>query len=163
MQSNKHITLNNYTNKWFAFIGIALLSFGGYLDYTVVNIALPTIQQELQTDLTSLQWVMNIYFLTLCILSTIMGRLGDLFGRRRCFYIGTGIFAFASIVAGLSPSINWLILGRLLQGIGGAIIFPLGPSLLPQAFPEKERAKSIAWLGSIGGIALALGPVLEES
>ena len=147
-------------SKWFAFIGIALLSFGGYLDYTVVNIALPTIQQELQTDLTSLQWVMNIYFLTLCILATIMGRIGDLFGRRRCFYIGTVIFALASVLAGLSPNINWLIFGRLLQGIGGAIIFPLGPSLLPQAFPENERAKSIAWLGSVGGIALALGPVL---
>lgn len=155
-----HETLNNYTNKWLAFIGIALLSFGCYLDYTVVNVALPTIQQELHTNLLSLQWVMNIYFLALCILATIMGRLGDLYGRRCCFYIGSGIFAIASIVAGLSPNINWLIFGRLLQGIGAAIVFPLGPSLLPHAFPEKERGKAIAWLGSMGGIALALGPVL---
>jgi len=157
----KHeILLNDYSNKWLAFIGIALLSFGCYLDYTVVNIALPTIQQELQTNLTSLQWVMNIYFLALCILATIMGRLGDLYGRRRCFYIGAGIFAVASVVAGFSPNIDGLIFGRLLQGIGAAIVFPLGPSLLPQAFPEKERRKAIAWLGSMGGIALALGPVL---
>jgi len=155
-----HQTLNTYANKWLAFIGIALLSFGCYLDYTVVNVALPTIQQELHTDLTSLQWVMNIYFLALCILATIMGRLGDVYGRRRCFYIGSGIFAVASIVAGLAPTIDWLIFGRLLQGIGAAIVLPLGPSLLPQSFPKEERGKSIAWLGSMGGIALALGPVL---
>ena len=89
-----------------------------------------------------------------------MGRCGDLFGRRRMFYIGVGIFAFASLVAGLSTHINWLIIGRLLQGVGAAVVFPLGPSLLPEAFPEKERGKAIAWLGSIGGIALALGPML---
>jgi EmrB/QacA subfamily drug resistance transporter len=152
--------INDYSNKWLAFVGIALLSFGCYLDYTVVNVALPSIQQELHSSLTSLQWVMNIYFLALCVLATIMGRLGDLFGRRRCFYIGTGIFATASIIAGIAPNIYWLILGRLLQGVGAAIVFPLGPSLLPESFPEKERPKAIAWLGSMGGIALALGPVL---
>jgi EmrB/QacA subfamily drug resistance transporter len=156
----KHEILNDYSKKWLAFIGIALLSFGCYLDYTVVNVALPTIQQELQTNLTSLQWTMNIYFLALCVLATIMGRLGDIFGRRRCFYTGTGIFAIASVIAGLSPNINWLIFGRLLQGIGAALVFPLGPSLLPQLFPEKERGRAIAWLGSMGGIALALGPVI---
>lgn len=152
--------LNNYEDKWRAFIGIALLSFGCYLDYTVVNIALPTIQRELQANLTQLQWVMNIYFLALCILATIMGRCGDLYGRRRVFYIGISIFAIASLVAGLSTNITWLIFGRLLQGIGAAIVFPLGPSLLPQSFPEKELGKAIAWFGSLGGIALALGPVL---
>lgn len=150
----------DYAKKWLAFIGIALLSFGCYLDYTVVNVALPTIQQELQSDLISLQWVMNIYFLVLCIFATIMGRLGDLYGRRRCFYIGTALFTLASIIAGYAPTIHWLIFSRLLQGIGAAIILPLGPSLLPQSFPEKERARSIAWLGSMGGVALALGPVL---
>lgn len=151
---------NPYANKWLAFIGVALLSFGCYLDYTVVNVALPTIQVELQCNLTSLQWIMNIYFLTLCILATIMGRLADLFGRRRFFYLGTGIFALASIIAGMSPDINWLIFGRFLQGLGAALVFPLGPSLLPLSFPEKERGKAIAWLGSLGGLALALGPVL---
>lgn len=151
---------NDYSKKWLAFIGIALLSFGSYLDYTIVNIALPTIQLQLQADLISLQWVMNIYFLTLCVLATIMGRLGDLYGRRRVFYIGAAIFAIASLIAGLATNIEGLIFGRFLQGVAGAIIFPLGPSLLPQSFPEKERGKSIAWLGSMGGIALALGPVL---
>lgn len=151
---------DTHMTKWPAFIGIALLSFGCYLDYTVVNIALPTIQQELQAKLLSLQWVMNIYFLVLCVLATVMGRLGDLYGRRRCFYIGVGIFAIASIIAGIASNINWLIFGRFLQGIGAAIVFPLGPSLLPQSFPENERTKAIAWLGSVGGIALALGPVL---
>ncbi len=149
-----------YPRKWQAFIGIALLSFGCYLDYTVVNVALPTIQQELKSDLTSLQWVMNIYFLALCILATIMGRCGDLFGRRRLFYIGAVIFALASVLAGIAHQIQWLIVGRLFQGVGAAIVFPLGPSLLPSIFPPREQGKVIGWLGSLGGIALALGPVL---
>ncbi|KTD74508.1 MFS transporter [Legionella tucsonensis] len=152
--------VNNYQHKWYAFIGIALLSFGCYLDYTVVNVALPTIQHELQTNLVSMQWVMNIYFLALCVLATVMGGIGDLYGRRRCLYLGSGIFVLASIIAGVSSNIHWLILGRLLQGVGASIIFPLGLSLLPQFFPEEERSKAVAWFGSIGGIALALGPLL---
>ncbi|KTD39968.1 MFS transporter [Legionella parisiensis] len=152
--------VNNYQHKWYAFIGIALLSFGCYLDYTVVNVALPTIQHELQANLVSMQWVMNIYFLALCVLATVMGGIGDLYGRRRCLYLGGGIFVIASIIAGISSDIHWLILGRLLQGVGAAIIFPLGLSLLPQFFPEEERGKAVAWFGSIGGIALALGPLL---
>lgn len=151
---------SHYQKKWIAFIGIALLSFGSYLDYTVVNVALPTIQQELRANLLSLQWVMNIYFLALCVLATVMGRLGDLYGRRRCLYVGAFIFILASLVAGFSSSMAWLIIGRLFQGIGSAIIFPLGISLLPQLFPENERAKVIGWFGCIGGIALALGPLL---
>lgn len=151
---------NRFHQKWLAFTGISLLSFGGYLDYTVVNIALPTIQQELHTNLTALQWVMNIYFLVLCILATIMGRCGDLYGRRHLFYIGVAIFTGASLFAGFANQISWLILGRLLQGVGGAMIFPLGPSLLPAVFPENQHAKAIGWLGSLGGIALALGPIL---
>ncbi len=151
---------NTYARKWFAFIGIALLSFGCYLDYTVVNVALPTIQQELKANLTQLQWVMNIYFLALCVLATIMGQCGDLYGRRRLFFLGVLIFAGASLLAGFAPNIHWLILGRLLQGVSAAIVFPLGLSLLPEAFPENERSKAIAWFGSLGGISLALGPVL---
>lgn len=152
--------LNDHSHKWWVFVGIVLLSFTCYLDYTVVNVALPTIQKQLQADLTLLQWVMNSYFLALCILATIMGRCGDLYGRRRIFYIGVNIFAIASLIAGLSTTIHWLIFGRFLQGVGAAIVLPLGPSLLPEAFPEKERGKIIAWFGSLGGIALALGPVL---
>src|ERR1700733_4603465 len=111
------------SKKWRAFIGITLLSFGCYLDYTIVNVALPTIQQKLNVNLATLQWTMNIYFLALCVLATIMGRCGDLFGRRRLLYIGSAIFGIASIIAGIAPNITWLIVGRLLQGIGAAIVF----------------------------------------
>lgn len=148
------------SHKWFVFLGITLLSFGAYLDYTIVNVALPTIQEKFRANLSTLQWVMNIYFLALCIFATMLGRCGDLYGRRKLFYIGGFIFTLASIIAGCAPNMLCLIAGRFLQGIGAAIVFPLGPSLLPSSFPEKEHAKAIAWLGSIGGIALALGPVL---
>jgi len=149
-----------FSNQRRAFLGISLLSFGVFLDYTVVNVALPVIQQTLHSDLDHLQWVMNIYFLALCILATILGRCGDIYGRRRLFYWGSALFAIASIIAGFAPNMICLILGRLLQGVGAALVLPLGPSLLPDAFPEKDRAKAIAYLGSIGGAALALGPVI---
>ena len=146
--------------KWLAFTGIAILSFSCYLDYTVVNVALPTLQKDLQANLVELQWVMNIYFLALCVFATLMGRLGDLYGRRRLFYIGSTLFAVASLIAGCAVNIETLILGRLLQGIGAAIVLPLGPSLLPTIFSKEAYAKSIGYLGSLGGIALALGPIL---
>jgi len=151
---------NDYSKKWLSFTGISFLSFACYLDFTVVNVALPTIQHELQANLVELQWIMNIYFLALCVLATIMGRLGDLYGRRFVFYVGAIVFGIASLVAGFSMNIQWLIFGRFLQGVGAAIVLPLGPSLLPESFPPHEHAKSIARLGSLGGIALALGPVV---
>src|SRR6185503_16932052 len=113
-----------------------------------------------ETTLTKLQWIMNIYFLALCILATVMGRCGDLYGRRRMFYAGMGVFGIASLLAGFAPNMDWLIFGRLLQGVGAALIIPLGPSLLPGIFPAHQSAKSIAWLGSLGGIALASGPII---
>jgi EmrB/QacA subfamily drug resistance transporter len=152
--------INLLSKKWRAFIGICLLSFGCYLDYTVVNVALPTIQEELGASITSLQWVMNINFLVICILATIMGRVGDLYGRRKLFYLGAFVFAVSSVLAGLSKNINWLILWRFWQGVAGAMILPLGPSILPSVFSTKESQKAISWLGSLGGLALALGPVL---
>lgn len=146
--------------KYAAFIGIALLSFGCYLDYTIINIALPTLEQTFNADVTQLQWVMNVYFLALCIFAILMGRMADLWGMRLFFYLGAAIFTVASLIAGLAPNISWLIIGRLLQGIGAAIVFPVGLSLLPYSFPENERSKAIAYLASLGGIALAIGPIL---
>jgi len=152
--------LSNYSQKWLGFTGIVLLSFGCYIDYTAVNVALPTLQQEFHVSLIQLQWIMNICFLALCILATIMGHCGDLYGRRRVFYIGVSIFAIASLIAGSADTFAWLFSGRLLQGIGTAIVLPLGPSLLTEIFPERERGRAIAWFGSLGGVALAFGPVL---
>ena len=132
--------------------GIALL------DATVVNIALPTLGRELDADLADLQWTVNAYVLSLAALILLGGSLGDRFGRRRVFVIGTVWFGVASLLCGLAPDIEALIAARALQGVGAALLTPGSLSLLQASFVPGDRARAVgAWSG-LGGIAAAVGP-----
>ena len=150
----------DHSKKWIAHAGISILAFTGFLDFTIVNTALPAIQSAIGANIIQLQWVMNIYALVLCMCMVVMGRLGDLFGQRLVLYIGVIVFGAASLGAGFANSPNWLIFFRFCQGIGGAVIFPVAAAILPQMFPEEEKAKAFGVYGSITGLGLALGPVL---
>jgi EmrB/QacA subfamily drug resistance transporter len=132
--------------------GIALL------DATVVNIALPTLARDLDADLVDLQWTVNGYVLSLAALILLGGSLGDLFGRRRMFVVGTVWFGVASLLCGLAPNVETLIAARILQGVGAALLTPGSLSLLQASFVPGDRARAVgAWSG-LGGIAGALGP-----
>jgi len=132
--------------------GIALL------DATVVNIALPTLARDLDADLVDLQWTVNGYVLSLAALILLGGSLGDLFGRRRMFVVGTVWFGVASLLCGLAPNVEMLIAARILQGVGAALLTPGSLSLLQASFVPGDRARAVgAWSG-LGGIAGALGP-----
>ena len=132
--------------------GIALL------DATVVNIALPTLGRELDADLADLQWTVNAYVLSLAALILLGGSLGDRFGRRRVFVIGTVWFGVASLLCGLAPDVEALIAARALQGVGAALLTPGSLSLLQASFVPGDRARAVgAWSG-LGGIAAAVGP-----
>jgi EmrB/QacA subfamily drug resistance transporter len=132
--------------------GIALL------DSTVVNIALPTLARDLDADLVDLQWTVNGYVLSLAALILLGGSLGDLFGRRRMFVVGTVWFGVASLLCGLAPNVETLIAARILQGVGAALLTPGSLSLLQASFVPGDRARAVgAWSG-LGGIAGALGP-----
>ncbi|KTD18557.1 multidrug efflux system protein [Legionella lansingensis] len=152
-------TQSNFT-KWWALIGVSLLSFTGFLDYTIVATALPFIQKELNASVLELQWVMNIFGMILCMFLIAAGQAGDLFGRKRVFFLGFALFAGGALGAGGSPSIEWLIFFRALQGFAVAIIFTIGVALLPQAFPEEEQAKAIGVYSAFNGAGLAIGPFL---
>jgi MFS family permease len=89
-------------------------------DFSALNVALPTIERELDTDLGTVQWVINAYALVFAMLIVTGGRLADQFGRRRVFLVGTSVFASMSLLAGLAPDATWLIGARALMGIGGA-------------------------------------------
>jgi EmrB/QacA subfamily drug resistance transporter len=132
--------------------GIALL------DSTVVNVALPALARGLHADVAGLQWTVNAYTLTLAGFILLGGSLGDRFGRRRVFLIGVVWFAVASVLCGLAPNIEALILSRALQGVGGALLTPGSLALIQASFAADDRPRAVgAWSG-LGGVASAIGP-----
>ena len=137
------------------------------LDATVVNVAIPTIQRDLHFSSSNLEWLITAYSLTFGGLLLFGGRTGDLFGKRRMFMIGVGLFAFASLLGGLAQSDIWLILTRGLQGVGGAIAAPTALSLIATNFPEgRERNRAMgvyaAMSGGGGAVGLLLGGILTS-
>jgi EmrB/QacA subfamily drug resistance transporter len=142
-------------------LAVAVLGSGiAFLDGTVVNVAIPTIGRDLHTSTSALQWILNGYLLTLASLILLGGSLGDRYGRRRVFVLGVGVFTAASLLCAIAPTAELLILARLLQGIGGALLTPGSLAMIDSAFRPGDRARAIgAWSG-LGGVATALGPLL---
>jgi EmrB/QacA subfamily drug resistance transporter len=146
--------------KWWTLVLVCVATFMLLLDITVVNVALPDIQRDLNASLSSLQWVVDAYALTLASFLLVAGSLGDRLGRRRIFGIGLGIFTLASLLCGLSGDPTQLNLARGLQGIGGGAMFATSLALIAQEFEGRERGTAIgAWGASIGG-GVAIGPLV---
>ncbi|MEP7111736.1 MAG: DHA2 family efflux MFS transporter permease subunit [Ilumatobacteraceae bacterium] len=128
------------------------------LDATVVNVALPHIGEEFDATISALQWVLTGYLVALASLILLGGALGDRFGRRKVFVIGTVWFAVASLLCGAAPNIEVLVAARVLQGVGGALLTPGSLAILQASFRESDRAAAVgAWSG-LGGVAGAIGP-----
>jgi EmrB/QacA subfamily drug resistance transporter len=130
------------------------------LDNLVVTTALPVIRRDLGATLEGLEWTVNAYTLTFAVLLLTGAALGDRFGRRKLFVLGLGIFTAASAFAALAPSIEALNVARALQGVGGAIVTPLTLTLLSAAVPANRRGLALGAWGGIGGLAVALGPLV---
>ncbi|MEV0587644.1 MFS transporter [Nonomuraea sp. NPDC050310] len=130
------------------------------LDSTVVNVALPFLGRDLKTDMSGLQWSVNAYTLTLAGLILLGGGLGDRYGRRKIFLIGTVWFALASLMCGLATNIEVLIAARALQGVGGALLTPGSLAIIQASFCRDDRPRAVgAWSG-LGGVASAIGPLV---
>jgi EmrB/QacA subfamily drug resistance transporter len=138
--------------------GMAL--FMASLDNLVVSTALPTIRTSLHTGLSGLEWTVNAYTLTFAVLLLTASAIGERFGRRRIFLAGIALFTAASAVAALAPSIEVLIAARAVQGAGGAMIMPLSLTLLSAAVRPERRAAALGAWGAIGGLAVAIGPLV---
>src|SRR6059036_485759 len=130
------------------------------LDNLVVTTALPVIRKDLGASLADLEWTVNAYTLTFAVLLLTGAALGDRFGRRRLFTIGMTVFTLGSIGAALAPSVEALVAARALQGLGGAIVTPLTLTLLSAAVPREKRGLALGAWGGIGGLAVALGPLV---
>ena len=142
----------------FAITSIAL--FMTTLDNLVVTTALPVIRHDLHASLSGLEWMVNAYTLTFAVLLLTGAALGDRFGRRRLFAIGLAIFTGGSALAALAGSANELIAARAIQGLGGAIVLPLTLTILSAAVPPNRRGVALGAWGGIGGLAVALGPLV---
>jgi EmrB/QacA subfamily drug resistance transporter len=130
------------------------------LDNTVVNVALPTLNQELGASISDLQWIVDGYVLAFASLLLTGGILGDRYGRKRIFLAGLAIFTVSSLACGLAGDSTQLIVARAVQGIGAALLMPGTLSILTVTFPPQERAKAIGLWAGVSGLALALGPTL---
>jgi EmrB/QacA subfamily drug resistance transporter len=131
-----------------------------FVDGTVVNVALPVLQRNLNATATEVQWVVEAYLLTLSALLLLGGSLADKLGLRRIFAVGVGLFAASSIACAMAPNINWLIASRTVQGLGGALLVPTSLALLGAGIPDERRGRAIGKWSAFSAATAGLGPVL---
>ena len=182
MQQNETFTANSQyisnpvltvrgkpANPWLALLALVFGLFMALLDVTIVNIAIPSIQSDLHTDLTTVTWVLNAYSLVFAVLLVTMGRFADQYGRKRIFLLGMVIFSVGSLLCALAPTIasltgvagiDWLIGARAFQAIGAASLNPVSLAIIMAVFPRERRGAAIGIWGALSGIAAATGPVL---
>jgi EmrB/QacA subfamily drug resistance transporter len=146
--------------KWRVLTVVCVAVFMLLLDITVVNVALPDIDKELNTSFTDLQWVVDAYALTLAATMLNAGSLGDLLGRKRVFLVAIALFTVSSALCGAAQSPTWLILARGAQGIGGAGMFAVSLAIITQEFHGRERGTAFGIWGATVGLAVAIGPLV---
>jgi len=146
--------------KYWAFGALALGLFTSVVDHGSVNIALPSVADQFRTSLTTIQWIVIGYALTISSLLLPMGRMADLVGRTKVYLLGSIIFAFAGGAAGVAPSLATLILARIIQGCGAAMTQGTGMAIITATFPESERGKAIGMVMTVVGVGAIAGPAV---
>jgi EmrB/QacA subfamily drug resistance transporter len=146
--------------KWWTLGAVAFGLFMIMLDNTIVNVALPSIQRDLNIGISELEWVFNGYALTFGVLMLTGGKLADLLGRRRIFIAGLVIFTVASLGCGLASSASFLIAARVVQGVGSALMNPATLSIITATFPPRQRGMAIGIWAGVSAMALAIGPLV---
>jgi EmrB/QacA subfamily drug resistance transporter len=146
--------------KWLPLVAICLGAFILLVDVTIVNVALPSMADDLHASFSSLQWVMDVYALALAALLLVAGSLADLFGHRRLYAGGLTVFALASLACALAPDAGALITARAVQGAGGAAMFATSAALVSLTYKGRDRGVAFGVWGAVNGAAAAAGPVL---
>ncbi len=145
--------------KWKVMFTVWIGSFMATLDASIVNVALPTLTAYFKTDITTIEWVVMAYLLTIISLLLSIGRISDMFGRKPIFASGLAIFTIGSFLCAVSGSEGQLILYRVVQGIGAAMLMATGVAIVTHAFPPRERGKAMGLIGTVVAIGSMAGPV----
>jgi len=148
------------TNKWHVLGTVGIGTFVSALNASMMNLAVPFIGAHFQARMPLAEWVIMAYLLAISTLLLVFGRLGDTYGFRKIYLVGTAIFTVGSVLCGFAPSIYYLVAFRILQGLGAAMVMAIGPAILTAAFPPQERGKALGFLGVFVASALAAGPTL---
>src|ERR1700720_2892858 len=147
-------------NPWLVLVVLTTGFFMILLDTTIVNVAIPAMSANLNTTFDQILWVLNAYILVYAVLLITAGRLGDLYGQRALFAIGLFVFTAASALCGFSQNVAELILARILQGVGGALLTPQTLSIITSLFPPERRGAAFGIWGAAAGLATVTGPTV---
>lgn len=146
--------------KWFAIVGVLMGNMAMGLSFSLINTNLESIQQALGATIAELQWMINIYGIFIASTLVMMGRLGDIFGRKKVYLIGTVLFGISMLGGGLAVNPGMIIGFQAIYGLAGAILLPLSQAMLIDLYPEEKKSTAIGMWASSGGITLALGPLV---
>jgi EmrB/QacA subfamily drug resistance transporter len=150
----------DYSRKWYVMAAIGAATFLETIDTSAVNLALPTLVRELDTTFAMVQWVVLAFVLTQATLMLVVGRLGDMLGKKRIFVTGFAVAGIGALLCGLAPGIGWLIGFRMVQAVGTAMALALSMGIATEAFPPHERGKALGAIGSIVSVGIVIGPLL---
>jgi EmrB/QacA subfamily drug resistance transporter len=150
----------DYSRKWLVMTAVGLATFLETIDASAVSLALPTLVKEFAVDFALVQWVMLAFVLTQATLMLVMGRLGDTYGKKPIFLIGTVIAGIGSLLCGFAPTIEWLIALRVVQAVGVAMAMALSFGIVAEAFPPNERGMALGTIGGIVSMGIVIGPII---
>ena len=150
----------DYSRKWYIMAAIAMGILLATIDGSIVNVALPTLVDDLNTNFSTIQWVVLSYMLTLTTLMLGIGRLADIRGKKRIYFAGFVLFTIGSLLCAVSNTVQMLIAMRVAQAVGASMILALGPAITTEAFPSSERGKALGVTGSMVSIGIISGPVI---
>lgn len=147
-------------NKWAILFTVLVMTFMATLDSSIVNVALPVMRKALDAGLDQIQWVSSVYLLTTCAVLLVFGRLGDIYGKVRFFQVGVAVFAAGSLLCGMASTLEFLVVARAIQGIGGAAAMANNMGIITESFPARERGRALGLLASFVALGMMCGPVL---
>jgi EmrB/QacA subfamily drug resistance transporter len=150
----------DYERRWFVLVAVGIGIFLSTVDGSIVNLALPTLEEEFDVTFGAVQWVVLAYLLTLATLVLAIGRLGDMVGKKRIYTAGFSVFTVASLLCGLAPSLTWLVVFRIIQAVGASMLQALGLAITTEAFPASERGRALGINGAVVSLGIITGPTL---
>jgi EmrB/QacA subfamily drug resistance transporter len=150
----------DYSRKWWVLLAVAMGIFLSTIDSSIVNVALPTLEDRLNARFATVQWVVVAYLLVVTSLILGVARLGDMIGKKRIYLAGMALFTVASLLCGLAPSVGFLIAFRVVQGLGAVMMQALGMAIVTEAFPRTERGRALGILGTVVSLGISIGPTV---